>query len=102
MKADITFRHIEATEGLRAHVEERLARLEKHVHRPIHARAVLQVDRHQQRAEIHVQVGDMNVHAEEITDDMYVAIDKAAEKVEHQLRKKLDKKAEHRVDDDSL
>ena len=95
MKADITFRHLEPTEALRNHLEERLQRLEKHVHRPIRARAVLQVDRHEQRAEVHVQVGDMSVHADESSDNMYLSIDHATEKVEHQLRKLLDKHGDH-------
>jgi ribosome-associated translation inhibitor RaiA len=70
-------RHVELTERFRSHVEEKLARLEKHDHRVI-------------RVEVEV------VRAEPAAEDKMAALDLAVDRMAAQMRRAADRRRVHR------
>ena len=97
MQVSVTFRHMDATEALKAHAAEKVSRIEKYIHTPTDAHVVLSVEKHQHRAEINVVANGMRVRGEDSSGDMYGSIDGAAAKIEKQLKRYRDKLAGHKA-----
>ena len=96
MQVNVTFRQIEATNALREHAEERVQRIAKYLHRPIDAHVVLSVVKHRHIAEIVLNADRTKLNAKEETDDLYSAIDQAADKLEQRVRKHVSKMKSHK------
>jgi ribosomal subunit interface protein len=95
-------RHCELTDRFRSHVEEKLARLEKHDHRVIRVEVEVEAERNPRQAERAVRVeltafskGPV-VRAEAAADDKMAALDLALDKMAGQMRKAADRKRVHR------
>lgn len=95
MKVSITFRHMEATDAIRAYVDSHLSRLERYLIKPIEIHVILSVEKYRQRAEIIALEQHFKAQADEISDDLYVSIDSAIDKVEKQIKKHKEKIQEH-------
>jgi putative sigma-54 modulation protein len=85
-------RNLEVTEGIRAHVEQRLSKLERFSPHIVDAKVVLSVKNDGRsvaphRVEMQLNVPHGVIRAEEARQDMYVAIDAATEVLERQLKK---------------
>ena len=95
-------RHCELSDRFRSHVEEKLARLEKHDHRVI--RLEVEVDRErnprQQDRAVKVQLTAVSkgpvVRAEAAAEDKMAALDMAVDRMAAQMRKAADRKRVHR------
>ena len=97
MRINLTGRHVQITDPLRAHIEKKLGKLRSYFDHIIDVRVVLSVEKHRQFAEITISgKHDIRFHSHEATDDMYVSIDKALEKIERQLRRHTSKKRKTR------
>jgi putative sigma-54 modulation protein len=96
MQVSVTFRHMDATESLKAHAADKVSRIEKYIHTPTDAHVVLSVEKHQHRAEINVVANGMRVRGADTSADMYGSIDGAAAKIERQLKRYHDKLASHK------
>jgi len=96
MQVSVTFRHVDATPALKAHAEERLARLAKYLHRPGVAHVTLSVEKDRHMAEIAWQADHESLFAKEVTGDLYSAIDAAVAKLEHQAQRLKEKRDEHK------
>jgi putative sigma-54 modulation protein len=93
MQTNITGRHVDITDPLREHIEKKLGKLDPYSDHLFDARIVLSVEKYRQVAEITISArNNIRCHSREATDDMYVSIDKAMEKIERQLRKHTTKK----------
>ena len=95
-------RHCELTERFRGHVEEKLARLEKHDHRVIRVEVEVEKERNPRQADRAVRVeltafskGPV-VRAEAAADDKMAALDLALDKMAGQMRRAADRKRVHR------
>ncbi|QWZ06748.1 ribosome-associated translation inhibitor RaiA [Nocardioides panacis] len=95
-------RHCELTDRFRSHVEEKLARLEKHDHRVIRVEVEVEAERNPRQAERAVRVeltafskGPV-VRAEAAADDKMAALDLALDKMVGQMRRAADRKRVHR------
>jgi putative sigma-54 modulation protein len=99
MQVSVTFRHMDATDALKAFAAEKVSRIEKYVHMPTDAHVVLSVEKHMHRAEINVTANGMRLRGEETSGDMYGSIDGAAQKIERQLKRYRNKLATHKVRD---
>jgi putative sigma-54 modulation protein len=97
MKVTVTFRHVRSTEALRTYAEEKIARLDRYLHRPMEAHVILEVVKKSQRAEIHLIANGTALFGEEETNDLYSAIDLALDKVERQLKKLAGRKKERKA-----
>jgi putative sigma-54 modulation protein len=97
MRINVTFRHMEATDALREHAENRVRRIAKYVHRPIDAHVILSVVKRRHIAEVILKADRTTMTAKEETGDLYSAIDLAADKLEHRARKHTEKITDHKV-----
>ncbi|MDP2343924.1 MAG: ribosome-associated translation inhibitor RaiA [Deltaproteobacteria bacterium] len=97
MQVSVTFRHMDATDALKAFAAEKVSKIEKYIHTPTDAHVVLSVEKHLHRAEINVSANGMRVRGEESSGDMYGSIDAAAQKIERQLKRYRNKLSTHKA-----
>ncbi len=96
MQVNITFRHLEPTEALKAHVKDRVEHVKKYIDRPSEAHAVLHVENLDHHAEITVKAGRFLLRGTGRSQDMYASIDAAADRIERQLKKHKEKLYNHK------
>ncbi len=87
MQVHITARHMELTDGLRAHVEKELQKLQRHFHKEAEIQVTLGVEKYRHKAEVSCHVGGHVFKASEETKDMYQSVDRAVEGIAQQYRK---------------
>ena len=97
MQVNITFRHLEPTEALKAHVKGRVEHVQRFLDRPTEAHAVLHVENLAHHAELTVKAGRFLLRGTAKTKDMYASIDEAADKIEKQLKKHKSKLQDHKI-----
>ncbi|MGD9611284.1 MAG: ribosome-associated translation inhibitor RaiA [Kiritimatiellia bacterium] len=99
MDIQITGRSVTVNEGLREYVDGRLGPVLEAYPRIESAHAILSHEKYRFSAEIVVQGRDkLREVAQETTDDLYAAIDAAAQKIDVQLRKQREKMIEKHHD----
>jgi ribosomal subunit interface protein len=102
MDVVVNSRHCELTERFRSHVEEKLARLEKHDHRIIRVQVEVEKERNPRQHDRSVRVeltafskGPV-IRAEAAADDKMGALDLALDKMAAQMRRAADRRRIHR------
>jgi putative sigma-54 modulation protein len=98
MQVTVTFRHIEPTEPLRQYAADKVQRLSKYLHRPMGAHVILSVLKKNHRAEINLSANGTSLFSEEVTNDLYSAIDLALGKIERQVKKLNAKRKNHQAE----
>ncbi len=98
MQISITGRHMNVTDALRAHAEDRLRSRLADFPRLLRAEVVLSVEKHRHIAEVVVHVPHHGlVESKRESADMYLSIDQAVDHVAQQLRKWYDRKHDHKA-----
>jgi len=87
MQLNITARHMELTDGLRAHIEKELGKLKRHFHKEAETQVTLTVEKYRHTAEVTCNVGGQVFNAAEETKDMYHSVDRAIESVRQRYKK---------------
>lgn len=87
MQIAVTFRHMDSTEALKNHVEERIGKLDKYVIKPVQVHIILSVEKIRQQCEIVLTASNLRATAVESSENLYAAIDLAVQKIERQLKK---------------
>jgi len=87
MQTSVTFRHMNASDGLKDHAVEKFARLDKYLDETADAHVILSTERYLFKAEVTIGAHGLVICAKEVSSDMYNSIDRAAEKVEKQLKR---------------
>ncbi len=87
MQISMTFRHMEATDAMKAMVEEKLSRAKKYIQGPIEATVVLSVERYLHTCDVTLNAAGQTYQGHEETDDMYTSLDKVMDKIERQIDK---------------
>ncbi len=87
MQISVTFRHMNASDALKAHATERVSRLAKYFEKPSDAHVVLSLERYLQKAETTIQAYGTLICGKESSSDMYNSIDRAIEKIEKQVKR---------------
>ncbi len=101
MEVVVTGRHIELSERYRAHVEEKLARLEKHDHRIIRVQVEVEHERNPRqhdravRLELTAHSKGPVIRAEACAADKMSALDMALDKMAAQMRRAADRRRVH-------
>lgn len=102
MDVVVSSRHCEVSERFREHVEDKLARLEKHDHRIIRVEVLLERERNARQPERQVRVeltakskGPV-LRAEAAAEDKMAALDLALDKMSSQMRRAADRRKVHR------
>ena len=87
MRYTITGRNITVTDGLRAAVEEKIGKLERYFKPDTEVIVTLSVEKDRQKIEVTIPVKGNIIRSEQVSNDMYVSVDLAAEVIERQLKK---------------
>jgi putative sigma-54 modulation protein len=97
LQVTVTFRHVDSSEAIRAHAEERVQRsASKYLKNAQEAHVILSVVKQRHTAEINLHAAHFDISAHETTGDLYGAIDMATTKLEAQLRKHKDRINHHK------
>ncbi|WP_139555843.1 ribosome hibernation-promoting factor, HPF/YfiA family [Methylotetracoccus oryzae] len=91
MQISITGHHVNLTDALRAYVSEKLSRIERHFDHVIDVHVVLTVEKLEQKAEATVQLNGAKIHAEDVQEDLYAAIDGLIDKLDRQVLRHKEK-----------
>ena len=86
MNITITFRHMDGSDAVKAHVNDKLAKLQKFLRQPMTANVTLSVEGLNHIADVHLAAGSVHAHATERSEDMYATIDMVLDKLERQVR----------------
>jgi putative sigma-54 modulation protein len=98
MQFAVTFRHMDATEALKAYAKDRLSCVRKYFPDPITCHVVLSTERHNHTVDVNLKLHNgYKVGGTETTENMYSSIDLVAAKIERQVRRYKDKLREHKV-----
>jgi putative sigma-54 modulation protein len=91
MRIEITARSLELTDSMRAHIEKRLLKLKRYFEGVLECHVIAQLERFIYRFEITVHGNGFDMFAEAHDEDLHVAFESAADKIERQVRKLKDK-----------
>jgi len=95
MQLDITGRHIEVTEALREHVINRVSKIEEHFDLVTNVHCILTVEKTRHKAEATINADGKRIYADATDDNMYVAIDSLAHKLNRRVRRYKEKLKKH-------
>ncbi|HCC62303.1 MAG TPA: ribosome-associated translation inhibitor RaiA, partial [Pseudomonas sp.] len=87
--------HVDITDSLRAYVDSKFERLERHFDHVTNVHVILSVEKLRQKAEATLHVAGREVVANAEHEDMYAAIDLLADKLDRQLIKHKEKQLDH-------
>ena len=96
MNLNLTGHHLNITPALRDYVVAKLDRVTRHFDHVIDVNVVLTVDKLQHKVEVNLHTRGKDIHVEAIDGDMYAAIDALVDKLDRQVLKHKEKRAEHR------
>ena len=95
MNLNLTGHHLDITPALRDYVVAKLDRVTRHFDHVIDVNVVLAVDKLQHKVEVNLHTRGKDIHVEAIEADMYAAIDVLIDKLDRQVVKHKEKRAEH-------
>lgn len=95
MQMNITFRHLDPIDSLKAYAKDKVERVNKYLDKASEAHVVLSVERHVHHADIRIQSGAFVLRGKERSEDMYASIDLAMDKIERQLKRYKEKLKGH-------
>lgn len=95
MQYSVTFRHMEPSEHLKEYGRDKLARLEKYLDSVLDADVTFTVEKFRHKAEAVLTSDGLKIKAEEVTDDMYSAMDLLSDKLEKQIKRHREKLKGH-------
>lgn len=96
MQVSVTGHHVEVTDSLRTHVEEKISKLKRHFDNVTDVHVILTVEKLEQKAEATVQISGAKLFADDTQEDMYQAIDNMVDKLDRQIIKHKEKTGSHR------
>ncbi len=98
MQLEVTGQNIDVTQALRAYLQEKAERLERHSGNLISSHFVMRLEKLEHTAEGTVHVGGKTnaIHAVAVADDMYAAIDGLIDKLDRQVRRYKSRITDHR------
>lgn len=96
MQIAVTFRHMEADEGVKAYVKRRVQRLKKFIENPWEAHVVLSVEKFRHSAELMILSDGLTLNSVGRDRDLYAAIDQMADRMDRQIRERREKAKQKR------
>jgi putative sigma-54 modulation protein len=85
MNITITFRHMLATDAVKAHAHQKVAKLQKFLRQPMTAQVTLSVEGLDHIAEARISAGGTHFQGRERSADMYSSVDTLLDKLERQI-----------------
>ncbi len=102
MEIIISARHFNVSQEMRDYVTEKLGKIAAEYPKLTNVRVVMEIEKGRHIVEIHQEGKNLHLDAGGENHDMYIAFDVAAEKLDKQLRRHLDKIQDHRVHKEEL
>jgi putative sigma-54 modulation protein len=96
MQIAVTFRHIEADEGIKDYVKDKVEKLQRYIENPREIHVVLSAEKFRHIAEMTVIADGVTLNSEGRNSDLYTAIDQMVDKVERQVRERRGKEKRKR------
>jgi putative sigma-54 modulation protein len=97
MQVSLSGHHVEITESMRNYVNEKIEKLDRHFDKALDIHIVLTVEKLRHKAEATLHVSGSNLHADDVQEDMYAAIDGLIDKLDRQGKKHKEKLKNHRT-----
>jgi putative sigma-54 modulation protein len=91
----ITGRHVLVTESMKDYALEKLSKIERFADRIIDMQVTMDIQKLQHRVDIVTQVNHIRIKSSATSEDMYISIDRAVEKLQRQLLDYKGKLQEH-------
>lgn len=95
MQINLTGHHVEITDSLRAYVDTKFTKLERHFDHINNVYVILNVEKLNQKAEATLHLNGAEVFATSEHNDMYAAIDGLIDKLDRQVIKHKEKMKRH-------
>jgi putative sigma-54 modulation protein len=95
MNLNITGHHLEVTPAIHDYVTGKLDRVVRHFDHVTAVHVVLSVEKLRQKAEVTVHVRGRDIFVESHDENLYAAIDALSDKLDRQVLKHKEKKADH-------
>jgi putative sigma-54 modulation protein len=95
MQLNLSGRHVEVTDAMRAYAEKKLERIRRHFEHVIDVHMVMSVDKNEHKAEATVHCSGTDIHADATDSNMYRAIDALADKLDRSVLKHKEKQRDH-------
>ena len=96
MQVSVTSRHYEVTPALRTYMDARIDRFQRWASNILSAQVTLGSEKHRHTAEIILRTEGKDFAGKDESEDMYSAVDRAADKIEKQLRRFKDRRVSAR------
>ncbi len=97
MQVSLSGHHVEITESMRNYVNEKIGKLDRHFDQALDIHIVLTVEKLRHKAEATLHVSGGKLHADDVREDMYAAIDGLVDKLDRQGKKHKEKLKNHRL-----
>jgi putative sigma-54 modulation protein len=91
MQVNISGHQLDVTDALRAYIDEKLGRLERHFDKITNVQVTMEVEKLKQKIEATLHIAGGEVVANAVHEDMYAAIDLLTDKLDRQLIKHKEK-----------
>lgn len=95
MEVTVAGHHVEVSPALRAYVETKLARLERHFEHMTDIHCILTVEKLEHKAEATIHLSGGTIHADAVEENMYAAVDGLIDKLDRQVKKYKEKLTDH-------
>jgi putative sigma-54 modulation protein len=93
----ITGRHIEVTDSMKDYAMEKLSKIERFMNRIIDVAVIVDIQKLDHRVEMILKAGNLKLTSSASSTDMYASIDKAVNKLEHQILRYKSKMQDHHL-----
>lgn len=96
MQLSISGQGMEITDALREYTKEKVEKITRHFDHVNNSHVVLHIEKTRHLAEATITAKGATLHASGEADDMYAAIDSMTDKLDRQVLKHKEKRADHR------
>lgn len=98
MKCSVTFRHMDPSDRIRAHAEEKVDKLTRLIDRGVEAQVTLSTEKHLHIAHVElVTDGSLLLRGVDKSEDIYASIDVAVDRIMRQVKRYRAKIKSHRM-----
>jgi len=96
MQLSISGHHLDITDAIKQHSEEKLVKIKHHFDHVININMILGIEKDMQIAEATIHVSGADLFAKAVSSNLYTSIDQMINKLDAQIRKHKEKLNDHR------
>ncbi len=99
MQVQFTARHMDLTESLKSYTVAKVEKLTRYLDMIQDAQVTLSIEKYRHCAEVLIKTSKAAIKGSEVSDDMYLSIDRVFDKLEKQIRRQKDRRLARRPRD---